>query len=419
MAAAAANAQASDDAAATAFLLLTLGNVCHLQPQLLTANADLLERVQSALQIRPPTPAAAFALGASARLSAPALESFWGFWQRIAASHNPAEMRFALHAVREMLDAESQAVGGAAGAGTASSILDEARCADIEKLLLSPLLVGSFLDDSDSATARLVGECCGLLLLRSPAHMLPRLRDLLAGGATPNAQQQALAALQTFVADENAGASSAENLQIALEALLRPLEQPAPPPGVALGAVATLNALVHHHPRFLGDAATSAAHLPRVWAALLKQMPVRADLKRSVDLGPFKQKIDDGLPIRKVGVGRSHHLPCVVLQSLVVLQNQRTVSFFTSTSNELSAGCVYLRNDTVAASPCTNYAHLWRWCGRLPWPTDVGCGERPQGNGVRCAHSHSAGAWLVFRRHHTHAWRCRGSCVDVKTVLPS
>ena len=58
--------------------------------------------------------------------------------------------------------------------------------------------------------------------------------------------------------------------------------------------MSALNALVHHHPQFINE-----TRIKRVWTAVLRQMPVRPDLKRVVDLGPFKQKIDDGLRVRK------------------------------------------------------------------------------------------------------------------------
>jgi hypothetical protein len=58
----------------------------------------------------------------------------------------------------------------------------------------------------------------------------------------------------------------------------------------------TLNVIAHHKPALL------RAHFSCVggpWAMIYDHMHVKKELKRSVDLGPFKKKVDDGLVIRK------------------------------------------------------------------------------------------------------------------------
>jgi hypothetical protein len=55
----------------------------------------------------------------------------------------------------------------------------------------------------------------------------------------------------------------------------------------------TLNSVVHHNSGILRK------HIEGILGPVYKHMYQNDALKRTVDLGPFKQKIDDGLPIRK------------------------------------------------------------------------------------------------------------------------
>jgi hypothetical protein len=197
-------------------------------------------------------------------------------------------VQFTLHAVREMLAAE---VAGAA-AGSARAV-NAASCAQIDRVLLAPLLARGAAAGASEVGRRLLGECLGAMVLLEPAHMLPRLRATLSESDAA-AQQQALAALQTFVAEASLVKAQLSHLGAVCDTLLVALEPANADPGVALAAVQALNALVHHHPRFVDHTRCAPT-----WAATVRHMAVRADLKRVVDLGPFKQKIDDGLVVRK------------------------------------------------------------------------------------------------------------------------
>ena len=59
-------------------------------------------------------------------------------------------------------------------------------------------------------------------------------------------------------------------------------------------AFLTVNALAHAHIGLLAPQLSTRV-LPSVYGACAR----RPELVREVDLGPFKHKIDDGLPLRK------------------------------------------------------------------------------------------------------------------------
>ena len=66
----------------------------------------------------------------------------------------------------------------------------------------------------------------------------------------------------------------------------------------------TLNALAHHDPLILENVfyqGNENKETPAMWALLYDHLRVKKELKRSVNLGPFKQRIDDGLVLRKAG----------------------------------------------------------------------------------------------------------------------
>ncbi len=62
---------------------------------------------------------------------------------------------------------------------------------------------------------------------------------------------------------------------------------------VRKAAVVTLAAVLHQQPSLVVGA------LPRLLPLLYEQTKVRPELVRTVDLGPFKHRIDDGLDLRK------------------------------------------------------------------------------------------------------------------------
>ncbi|CEG47211.1 TATA-binding protein-interacting protein [Plasmopara halstedii] len=83
---------------------------------------------------------------------------------------------------------------------------------------------------------------------------------------------------------------------------------------VRRAALLTLNTAIHHHPHYLVPYVRD-----RIFPVLLKTTEIK--LERVVDLGPFKHKVDDGLPLRKAAYS------CV--ETLIqVLPQQLDISLF-------------------------------------------------------------------------------------------
>ena len=62
---------------------------------------------------------------------------------------------------------------------------------------------------------------------------------------------------------------------------------------VRRASLLTLNSIVHHHANIM------SSRISEILPLLYREMAVNDALKRVVDLGPFKHKVDDGLPLRK------------------------------------------------------------------------------------------------------------------------
>ena len=277
------SALSSEDTSMQNLLLRTLGELCRCEPDAVVGNPALLLTIQNALQNGEPTPARAFALGSAARANDDVFNLFWSFCRERLASPDITQptVQFALEAISHMLAADTS---------SPHRKMTSERCHEIMVSAAVPTLRQD-LSQVEAAITRVLGHLCGSLLLLSPTMALESLAGILKDeGTSPIAQREVLVGLQTFVSEANAGA----HLDAALEVLLCALVRHNGPPKVALQAVSTMNALVHHHPTVL-----NADNCKTVWVAVMGHMPVRADLKRVVDLGPFKQKVDDGLPIRK------------------------------------------------------------------------------------------------------------------------
>lgn len=145
---------------------------------------------------------------------------------------------------------------------------------------------------TEEGVRNMVAECLGALTAMHSERMFPVLeqlsavpKDNLGRWTTASALRYALARH----ANASAMASSLRPLQAICESLLNDTDL-----DVKRATLMLVNAGVHHQPNLFEPFLRSL--LPYVLATLdLK-------LERTVDLGPFKHKVDDGLPLRKVAL---------------------------------------------------------------------------------------------------------------------
>mmetsp|Transcript_12759 Transcript_12759/g.6333 ORF Transcript_12759/g.6333 Transcript_12759/m.6333 type:complete len:158 (-) Transcript_12759:301-774(-) len=85
--------------------------------------------------------------------------------------------------------------------------------------------------------------------------------------------------------------STPEEIVTLLQPLTASLHDPELP--VKRASLISLNSVVHHSPQLL------KAFLNDLLPAIFEECKVRPELISEIDLGPFKHKQDDGLPLRK------------------------------------------------------------------------------------------------------------------------
>lgn len=152
-------------------------------------------------------------------------------------------------------------------------------------------------EGSIEGTRNVVAECIGKLVLLKPAAFIPELVHRL---SSPSASVRVLVlgAVKYTFADQT------ESLQTSVQAL-EELLQPVLSQFLSLiaddsdlvvkhMALSTLNTALHKKPLLIAGECLMST-LPMVF----EETSVRQDLIHSVDMGPFKHKVDDGLDIRK------------------------------------------------------------------------------------------------------------------------
>ncbi|OWZ20330.1 Cullin-associated NEDD8-dissociated protein [Phytophthora megakarya] len=140
----------------------------------------------------------------------------------------------------------------------------------------------------EEGVRNMVGECMGKLAVTDSTKIIPIVTELcgssdvwsrwtavtsLKYAMTTTAQEPAVNAIFAHV-DPFLGALEDEDLHVRRAALL------------------VLNTAAHHHAHYLVPYVRD-----RIFPVLLKATEIK--LERVVDLGPFKHKVDDGLPLRK------------------------------------------------------------------------------------------------------------------------
>lgn len=270
---AALEAQNTNDAARR-FALLCLGELgrgCDL-----TSFPALPDMLTSALTSEAVAEAASLALGgvASGNLAAylPLL------LQHVRGQAGDAKLQY------QLLRALNEVITTTANKPTTPGA---AAMADEQMLEVLELLLSSASDRGEECSA-VVGECLGHLGLLSPPGVLAALREQL-GAAPPEARVVAVSALR------HAAVERKHPIDAPLSELLPTALQLAGDRDVNVrrAAVQLLTSAAHNKPSLVADSLSDV--LPLIFA----QTKPDPALIRTVDLGPFKHKIDDGLELRK------------------------------------------------------------------------------------------------------------------------
>mmetsp|Transcript_19663 Transcript_19663/g.36390 ORF Transcript_19663/g.36390 Transcript_19663/m.36390 type:complete len:1244 (+) Transcript_19663:1-3732(+) len=140
----------------------------------------------------------------------------------------------------------------------------------------------------EEGVRNMVSECLGKLAILDPQNLIPHFAKLAETSSDVNVRWTLVTSLKYA-----AGWAQTEN---ALKAHIMPFvvllgDEDL---GVCKAAIVALNAIAHHRPSILRDVAKE-----HIIPKLFDMLPVKASLKRIVDLGPFKHTVDDGLPLRK------------------------------------------------------------------------------------------------------------------------
>ena len=263
----------STNDASRRFALLCLGELGRESD--LTSFPALPTVLTSALTSEAVAEAASLALGgvASGNLAAylPLL------LQQVCGQAGDAKLQYQLlRALNEVITTTANKPSGGAAA-----------MADAQMMELLELLRSSASGRGEECSA-VVGECLGHLALLSPPGVLAALREQL-GAAPPEARTVAVSALR------HAAVERKHSIDAPLSELLPMALQLAGDSdvGVRRAAVQLLTAAAHNKPSLITDSLGPC--LPLIFA----QTKPDPSLIRTVDLGPFKHKIDDGLELRK------------------------------------------------------------------------------------------------------------------------
>ena len=139
----------------------------------------------------------------------------------------------------------------------------------------------------------MVAECLGTLLTMHPSAMMGELLGRCADPKDSLTRWTVASALKYAMT----GNAPRQELEANLGTVLTLLSDE--DLGVRQAGLQLCNAAVHHQPSLIAPH-LSVVVLPAIFEAMLLKMP------RVVDLGPFKQTIDDALPLRKAALATAN-----------------------------------------------------------------------------------------------------------------
>ncbi|KAI7907940.1 armadillo-type protein [Cokeromyces recurvatus] len=150
------------------------------------------------------------------------------------------------------------------------------------------LLLESSETDQEEGTRTVVAECLGKLALTDPSKFLPQLEDRLESSSS---HVRAAVATAIKYAVVNPSSDYDEFLKPIMVKFLNLLEDS--DLNVRRLALLTLNSAAHRKPYLIRNT------LDQLIPLLYAETVVKEELIHTVEMGPFKHKVDDGLEIRK------------------------------------------------------------------------------------------------------------------------
>jgi len=239
--------------------------------------------------------AAAYALG---RASVGAMDVFLPAILDALEQNSQKKQYLLLSALRELIHCYQ--TGGGAGGGDISSSVP----------LILPHLV-NHCSDKEEGVRTMVAECMGSLTCLEPDVMLPRLQELVA----THSGKDVAAAASAENEEETGGAAKKDALACwtVATAIKFAIAARADPSKLA-GYMPSFLRLLSEKDLSVRNAAllmvySSVHHTPELVAGLMQEhiLPslhelAQLNLKRVVDLGPFKHTVDDALPLRKAAL---------------------------------------------------------------------------------------------------------------------
>ncbi|CAO3610365.1 unnamed protein product [Cunninghamella echinulata] len=150
------------------------------------------------------------------------------------------------------------------------------------------LLLESSESDQEEGTRSIVGECLGKLALTNSTKYLPQLEKHLKSSSSQLRSTVATAFKYIVVDPSQTNDELLRPIVIQFMTLLEDSDI-----NVRRLALLTINSALHRKPYLIRDA------LPSLLPLLYQETVVREELIHTVEMGPFKHKVDDGLEIRK------------------------------------------------------------------------------------------------------------------------
>jgi cullin-associated NEDD8-dissociated protein 1 len=163
----------------------------------------------------------------------------------------------------------------------------------------------------EEGVRNMVAECLGKLSITNGDKLIPVVTELC-GSASVGSRWTGVTSLK-YALTASANPVAVEKLFSHIAPFLKALQDE--DLNVRRAALVALNTGAHHHAHFLIPYVRDP-----IFPALLAATEIK--LERTVDLGPFKHKVDDGLPIRKAAYS------CVDTLIETLPQQLDIVSFF-------------------------------------------------------------------------------------------